>query len=370
MAELKRTPLYENHVALGGRMVAFGGWEMPIQYGSILEEHKAVRERAGLFDVSHMGEIEVRGKDAAAFLDFLVTNRPSDLAPEQVLYTPMCLPSGGIVDDLLVYRMGPEEFLLVVNAGTGPKDVLWVKEQAGAFRGDVRVEDISGDMAEVALQGPRAEAILSRLTDMDLTTIPFFTFKDEVVVAGKKALVSRTGYTGEDGFEIYLAPEDARAVWEQVLKAGEEDGIMPTGLGSRDSLRFEACLPLYGQEISETITPVEAALSYFVKWDKPDFMGKSVLLPMKTEGPPRRLVGLRLLERSVPRHGYPVTLAGETVGEVTSGMISPTLGEPLALALVPPDRTDIGTRLAVQIRGKDVPAEVVKRPFYRREKSK
>lgn len=370
MAELKRTPLYENHVALGGRMVEFGGWEMPIQYGSILEEHKAVRERAGLFDVSHMGEIEVRGKDAGAFLDFLVTNRPSDLSPGQVLYTPMCLPCGGIVDDLLVYRMGPEKFLLVVNAGTGPKDVLWVKEQAGAFHADVTVEDISGDVAEVALQGPRAEAILSRLTDEDLAKITFFTFKDDVVVAGKKTLVSRTGYTGEDGFEIYMAPEDARGVWEELLKAGAKDGIMPTGLGSRDSLRFEACLPLYGQEISETTSPVEAALSYFVKWDKPDFLGKDVLLPMKAEGPPRRLVGLRLLERSVPRHGYPVTLAGATVGEVTSGMISPTLGEPLALALVPPDQSEIGTRLAVQIRGKDVPAEVVKRPFYRREKSK
>lgn len=368
--ELKRTPVFDLHVAEGGRMVPFGGWEMPIQYTSILDEHRAVRERAGLFDVSHMGEIDVAGKDAAAFLDWLVTNRPSDLEVGQVLYTPMTLPDGGVVDDLLVYRLGENLFRLVVNAATTPKDVRFVTEAARSFGGDAHARDVSGDVGQLALQGPRAQAVLQALTPTDLGDIPFFGFQDAVHVAGKAALVSRTGYTGEDGFEIYLAPEATPDVFRAILEAGRGTGVLPAGLGARDSLRFEACLPLYGQEISETTNPVEAGLSPFIKWDKADFQGKEVLMRARKEGTARRLVGIELDERAVPRHGYPVTRDGEDVGQVTSGMISPTLGKPLALAYVPPDLASVGTALGIRIRERDVPGHVVKRPFYRRERTR
>jgi len=370
MTDLLRTPLYPLHVARGGRMVPFGGWEMPIQYTSILEEHRAVRERAGVFDVSHMGEFEITGKDAAAFLDRLVTNWPSTLGDGEVLYTPMTLPSGGCVDDLLVYRFGREIFWLVVNAATAPKDLAWVDRQAKAFGGDVKIVDLSSGVGEIAFQGPLAQEVLGRLTTFDLASIGHFEVARGVDVDGCTVTISRTGYTGEDGFEIYARPEDASSLFEAILKAGRGDGVLPCGLGARDSLRFEACLPLYGQEISEDITPLEAGLGIFVKWDKGAFIGKEALLSQKEKGPSRRLAGLELDERAVPRPHYPVLHEGQAVGSVTSGMISPTLGRPLALALVRADLTSPGTPMAVRVREKEIPAHVVKRPFYRRENRK
>lgn len=363
---LRHTPLFDLHVELGGRMVGFGGWEMPIQYSSILGEHEAVRQRAGLFDVSHMGEIEVKGAGAAELVDQLVTNWPSQLPPDGVLYTPMCREDGGIVDDLLVYKLAEDRFLLVVNAGTTGKDVAWVVSQAARLGSQALVADRSAEIAQLALQGPRAEAILASVLGADLNQLAFFHWLEVDDLLGQRALVSRTGYTGEDGFEIYLRSGAAEQVARALLERGQSEGLAMVGLGARDSLRFEACLPLYGQEISDTINPLEAGLGIFVKWDK-DFIGKQALLRAKDKGLARRLVGLRLTQRAVPRHGYDVVAGGEVVGEVTSGMIAPTLGEPLALALVPPERSQLGSQMAVRIREQDIAAEVVKRPFYRRD---
>lgn len=363
---LRHTPLFDLHVELGGRMVGFGGWEMPIQYSSILREHEAVRQRAGLFDVSHMGEIEVKGAGAAELVDQLVTNWPSQLPLDGVLYTPMCREDGGIVDDLLVYKLAEDRFLLVVNAGTTGKDVAWVVSQAARLGSQALVADRSAEIAQLALQGPRAEAILASVLGADLNQLAFFHWLEVDDLLGQRALVSRTGYTGEDGFEIYLRSGAAEQVARALLERGQSEGLAMVGLGARDSLRFEACLPLYGQEISDTINPLEAGLGIFVKWDK-DFIGKQALLRAKDKGLARRLVGLRLTQRAVPRHGYDVVAGGEVVGEVTSGMIAPTLGEPLALALVPPERSQLGSQMAVRIREQDIAAEVVKRPFYRRD---
>ncbi|MHB1980245.1 MAG: glycine cleavage system aminomethyltransferase GcvT [Sulfobacillus sp.] len=363
---LKHTPLYDLHVEFGGRMVGFGGWEMPIQYTSILAEHQAVRQRAGLFDVSHMGEIEVQGPGAAELVDQLVTNWPSQLPPGGVLYTPMCHPDGGIVDDLLVYKLDDDRFLLVVNAGTTEKDVNWVTSQAKRLGSPATITDCSPQIAQLALQGPKAEAILAPLLTADLSALAFFHWLKVDDLFGHCALVSRTGYTGEDGFEIYLESTAADQVARALLRHGQSAGLQMVGLGARDSLRFEACLPLYGQEISDSITPLEAALGVFVKWDKA-FIGKEALASAKEHGLSRRLVGLRLSQRAVPRHGYEVVANGQIVGQVTSGMIAPTVGQPVALALVPPELSQVGTQLAVRIREQDIAAEVVKRPFYRRD---
>lgn len=363
----KRTPLHGEHLALGGRMVDFGGWDMPVQYPEgILREHEAVRQRAGLFDVSHMGEIGLTGAGALAFADRLVTNDCRKLSENQVLYTPMCMPDGGVVDDLLVYRL-PEQVLLVVNAANTGKDVDWVRSVAQG-EPDVVVEDRSARTAQLALQGPLAQAVLQRLTPANLADIAFFWAREGVEVAGRPALVSRTGYTGEDGFEIYLAPEDAVHVWRAILEAGRPEGVMPCGLGARDSLRFEACLPLYGHELDAEHNPLESGLGYFVKTDKPDFIGFPVLRSAREAGgPARRLVGMRLTERGIARQGYPILGPdGGTIGAVTSGMPSPTLSEALALGFVPRELATIGTRLQIEVRGRALGAEVIKTPFYRR----
>ncbi len=366
----KRTPLYEEHLALGGRMVDFGGWDMPVQYpAGILAEHEAVRQRAGLFDVSHMGEIDLHGERVLQFADELVTNDCQKLAENQVLYSPMCYEHGGVVDDLLVYRLEPGHVLLVVNASNTDKDVAWVMEQRQRLYPDVQAEDISAKTAEMALQGPKAQEILQSLTSFDLNRIAFFWVQPDIEIAGRKALwVSRTGYTGEDGFEIYVRPEDAVHVWREILRAGEPYGILPCGLGARDSLRFEACLPLYGQELDQDHTPLQSGLKYWVRLEKEHFIG---LGPLKEEqesgGPKRRLVGFKLAERGIARHGYPITSpSGEEIGVVTSGMLSPTLGEAIGLGFVPAEYAQVGTRIAVSVRGRAIPAEVIKRPFYRR----
>ncbi len=349
-------------------MVDFGGWDMPVQYpAGIVPEHEAVRKRAGLFDVSHMGEIECTGERALDFANHLVTNDCTRLAMDQVLYTPMCYPDGGVVDDLLVYRL-QGRVLLVVNASNAEKDFTWVKEQQAAFGGGVEVRDVSAQTAQIAIQGPKAQEILQRLTPKDLGEIAFFYAAENVPVASRTALVSRTGYTGEDGFEIYVAPDDAVHVWREILRAGAPEEILPCGLGARDSLRFEACLPLYGHELDKDHSPLEAGLRFFVKLQKADFVGHAALVAVQEQGgPARRLAGFRMLERGIARQGYPLLDAqGKAVGVTTSGMPSPTLGEAIGLGFLPAELSQPGTRIAVEMRGRAVPAEVVKIPFYRR----
>lgn len=363
---LLKTPLYQEHEAAGGKIVDFGGWALPVQYSGILDEVEAVRKRAGLFDVSHMGEISVEGPQALAWLDTMVTNDVSKMVDNQVIYTFMCYPHGGVVDDLLIYRYGPEKFLLVVNAANTAKDWDWlVSHQAPG----AELKNLSAATAQLAIQGPLAEEILLELTDFRLGEMGFFRFADPVEVAGVPALVSRTGYTGEDGFEIYCRPEDAVKLWREILAAGREQGIIPCGLGSRDTLRFEANLPLYGHEISQEITPLEARLGFFVKLKKQaDFIGKTALLALKEQGLPRQLVGLTMVDKGIPRAGYPVFNAqGEEVGFVTTGSFSPTVNANIANALVARDYLQEGTALWVGVRKRRLEAKVTKLPFYHRE---
>ncbi|HEY8394996.1 MAG TPA: glycine cleavage system aminomethyltransferase GcvT [Thermaerobacter sp.] len=362
-AELKRTPLYEEHLRLGARMVGFAGWEMPVQYAGIIEEHHAVRRAAGLFDVSHMGEIEVAGPRAREALQRLVTNDVERLVPGRALYTVMCTPDGGIVDDLLLYQLDEQRYMLVVNAANTATDLAWVEEHCAGP--GVTIIDRSLETALIALQGPRAAAILRRVSDdVDVDALRPFHF-----VGGWEGMISRTGYTGEDGFELFLAWDAAVSVWRALLEAGAGEGLVPAGLGARDTLRFEACLPLYGHELDRDTTPLEAGLGFVVKWDKGPFIGREALERQRAGGVRKRLVGLRLLERGVARAGYPVVDEdGRTLGRVTSGTYAPTLDANLALAYVPPDRATVGQRLAVLVRGRPVAAEVVSTPFYRRDR--
>ena len=362
MSELRKTPLYEAHKALGGKIVDFGGWALPVQYSGILDEHHAVRERAGLFDVSHMGEIHVKGPDALAAIDHLVTNDCAKAKVHQLVYSPMCYPDGGVVDDILIYKLAEDDYWLVVNAANTDKDYDWVLGNVSGY--DVTVENISPQVAQIAIQGPAAQGILQKITPCDLSSIKFFWCLPDVEVAGRKALVSRTGYTGEDGFEIYCKPEDVRHIWDTLLAEGKDEGIVPAGLGARDSLRFEVALPLYGHELSPEITPLEAGLGFFVKLKKTGFIGKEALVAQKEKGLKRKIVGLELLGRGVPREGYPVMSDGKQVGHLTSGAFSPTMNKGLALALVAAEFTDIGTELAIEIRKKACPVKVVKTPFY------
>lgn len=365
MVEVKRTPLYEEHTAGKAKLIDFGGWEMPVQYAGVIEEHHAVRTKAGLFDVSHMGEIDVRGKEALAFVQMLITNDASKLDDGKILYSPMCYQNGGIVDDLLVYRYNPERFFLVVNASNADKDFAWIKEQAEKF--EVVVENVSEQYAQLALQGPLAETILQRITKADLAQIRYYAFLHEDV-DGVPCLISRTGYTGEDGFEIYVAPEYSRQLWRKVLETGAAEGVQPIGLGARDTLRFEARLPLYGNELGAEITPLEAGLGIFVKLDKATFIGREVLLAQKENGVPRKLVGLEMIERGIARSHYPLQKNGQEIGFVTSGSFSPTLNKNIALGLVRTDLAILGETLDVMIRGKAVQAKIIPSLFYKRGK--
>lgn len=368
MENLKKTPLFSMHEKYGGKIIDFGGWALPVQFAGIIEEHRAVRQRAGVFDVSHMGEIDVRGPQALDLVQKLITNDASKLDIDQVLYTPMCYPEGGIVDDLLVYRLAGDHFFLVVNASNTAKDFDWIQKVAADFSG-ARVENLSDSTAQLALQGPLAEGILQKLTDIDLSTIAYYHCRQGVSVAGCRCLVSRTGYTGEDGFEIYCRPEDAMTLWEAILDAGSDEGAVPAGLGARDTLRFEARLPLYGHEINQDITPLEAGLGIFVKLDKPDFIGKEALVRQKEEGLRRKLVGFEMVERGIPRQGYPIARDGAEVGFVTTGSFSPTLEKNIGLGFVPAELSKVGTELEVMIRGKGVKAQVVRTPFYQRARA-
>lgn len=370
MATLKQTPLFPIYSKYGAKTIDFGGWDLPVQFSSIKDEHEAVRTKAGLFDVSHMGEVTVKGSNALPFLQKMLTNDISKLSAGKTMYTIMCYPDGGTVDDLLVYKKGEDDYLLVINASNTDKDVEWLQKH---IEGDVEVVNISDEMALLALQGPLAEQTLQKLTKEDLSQIRFFQFKDGVDFDGITALVSRTGYTGEDGFEIYLKPEDAQTLWEKILEAGQEDGVIPCGLGARDTLRFEANLVLYGQEISSEISPIEAGLNFAVKVDKAeDFIGKEVLKEQRENGAPRKLVGIEMIERGIPRHGYPVfaIVDGEEkqIGEVTTGTQSPTLKKNVGLALIQTEFAELGRELYVQIRNKNTKAVIVKTPFYKRSK--
>ncbi len=364
---LKKTPLYQEHLKFGARIVEFGGWAMPVQYSSIIAEHTAVRTAAGLFDVSHMGEFMVEGPEAMAAINHLITHDLAPAAVDQAIYSPMCYPNGTVVDDILVYRLAEQKFLVVVNAGNMEKDWEWFLENCRDF--DCDLDNISHDVGQLALQGPLAQQVLQRLTDADLSQIRFYRAQQGVTVAGVKSLlVSRTGYTGEDGFEVYCDAADAPQLWAAILAAGADAGVIPTGLGARDTLRFEACLPLYGHEINDAVTPLEAGLGRFVKLEKAEFIGREALLQQKAAGLKRKLVGLEVTGRGIPRQGYPVAVEGREVGAVTTGTASPTLGKPLGLAYVPPEYASLGTQLSVVVRGTPVPAQVVPTPFYKRQK--
>ena len=366
---LKRTPLYDMHIKYGGKMVDFGGWELPIQYSGIINEHKTVREAAGIFDVSHMGEITIKGPQALDLLQEMVTNDVALLKDNQVQYTPICRDDGGIIDDLIIYRKGAEDFLLVVNAANTERDFERVRELAAGYPG-AEIENISSAVAQIAIQGPRAASILSQVTADDISSIKYFWFLPEVSLCGETALVSRTGYTGEDGFEIYCSREAAPKIWEELMQKGTGQGLLPAGLGARDTLRFEACLPLYGNELDEATNPLEAGLTRFVKLYKPSFRGKDTLVRAKHKGLAKRLVGLEVTGRGIPRHGYPVLHETSVIGRITSGSYAPTLDKNLGLAYVGEEFCELDTNLLVDIRGRKVEARVVSIPFYKREAKK
>ncbi len=360
-APLKRTPLYDVHVKAGARMVPFAGWEMPVQYTGIVEEHRAVRSAVGCFDVSHMGEFEVSGPEALAAVQYLTTNDAGALEVGQVQYSLLCTPGGGIVDDLTVYRLGPDRFMLTVNAANTDKDWAWVTTHSRRF-GGARWRDVSAATALIAVQGPRAEALVGRLTALEVAGVGYYRFA-EGTVAGVRALVSRTGYTGEDGFELYVAAADAVPLWEALLEAGAPLGAVPVGLGARDTLRLEMRYCLWGQDIDETTNALEAGLGWVVKPAKGEFIGREAIERVRAAGPRRRLVGLEILE-GVARHGYPVVKDGQPVGVVTSGSYGPSVERAIALAYVESAHAAVGTELGVEIRGRVRPARVVKTPFY------
>ncbi len=358
---LQRTPLYDVHRELGAKLIDFGGWEMPVQYAGILEEHRAVRERVGLFDVSHMGEFDVMGPDALAFLQRLTPNDVARLDDGRIHYSAFLTEKGTFVDDLLVYRKAADAYLLVVNAGNTPKDFAWATSHV---QGNVRVADRSRDYALIAVQGPKAAALLARVCRPDPSDLPYYGFRS-TRVAGADALVSRTGYTGEDGFEVYCRPEDSAGLFRRLLEEGRPDGVAPCGLGARDTLRLEAKMALYGNDIDDTVTALEADLGWIVKFGKGDFIGRDALLAQKQAGVPRRLAGFEMVDRGIARHGYPAK-TGAGPGVVTSGTHSPTLGRPIGLALLPSRATGVGTEFQVEIRGRDAAARVVPTPFYKR----
>lgn len=364
---LKRTPVFTEYEKYGKpKCIDFGGWELPVQFSSIKEEHEVVRTNAGLFDVSHMGEITVKGKDAERFLQKMMTNDVSILKEKKAQYTAMCYEDGGTVDDLLVYKFSNEDYLLVVNAANIEKDFQWLFDHVEE---DVKVENVSSQYGQLAIQGPNAQAILQKITDKDLSEIKFFSFENDVNINGIYALVSRTGYTGEDGFEIYCKAEDTPKLWNIILEAGKEDGLLPCGLGARDTLRFEANLALYGHELSKDISPIEAGIGFAVKVNKEvDFIGKAALKEQKEQGPKRKIVGIEMIDRGIPRHGYEVYKGDEKIGFVTSGTQSPTLKKNVGLVLLDANYTSVGTEVEVDIRGKRLKAIVVSTPFYKRGK--
>jgi aminomethyltransferase len=368
-AELKRTALYDWHASHGGRMVPFAGWEMPVQYPTgPLQEHEATRTAAGLFDIDHMGQMEVRGQDADAFVNHLVTYDVSKMKLFDAHYAVACYEDGTCVDDVFVYKLPDEQvngtrayYFIAINASNREKDVTWTKSHASKF--SVEVKDISDETYMLAFQGPKAVEILNRITKSDLEKVPRFTSVKDIIFGDVPVLLGRTGYTGEDGFELYFPIENALKVWEGILKLGESDGVKPIGLAARDSLRFEACMPLYGHEINATITPVEAGLGFALSLEK-DFLGKAVLLKQKLEKSGRVQIGFELTGKGVAREGYSVLVDGKEIGTVTSGMFSPTTKKYLGMALVSREYSAIDTEIEIMVREKPIKAKVVKKPFY------
>lgn len=364
MNELMRTPLYECHKNLNAKIVDFAGWEMPIQYVGINEEHKTVRTGVGIFDVSHMGEVLVEGDDATKYVQNLITNDVNILVDFQVLYAMMCYEHGGIVDDLLVYKYNNKKYLLVINASNIDKDFKWMKKQINDYK--VEITNLSNSFGEIAIQGPKAQEVLQQIVDVDLDSIKFFHFFDKIKIKNINCIISRTGYTGEDGFEVYVDKNDTEYIWDTLIKLGSK----PIGLGARDTLRFEANLPLYGNELSKDITPLEAGLGYFVKLDT-DFIGKKALLKQKEEGLTRKIVGFKLLGKGIPRHGYKVfNDEQKEIGFVTTGYIIPNYENPIGLALIDINHNKLGSKIYIQIRKKIIEAEVVSKKFMNKKYKK
>ncbi|AGY56777.1 glycine cleavage system aminomethyltransferase GcvT [Gloeobacter kilaueensis] len=357
MSSLKRTPLYDLQRQSGARMVAFAGWEMPVQYSGLSHEHRTVRSAVGLFDISHMGKYWLRGPGLLAGLERLVPSRLGKLQAGQAQYTLLLNPQAGILDDVIFYCQGLDRWALIVNGATNEKDGAWLR----AHLPGIAFEDRTLSHTLLALQGPAAAATLQPLTDLDLAGLGRFGHA-EVQLAGQPAFVARTGYTGEDGFEILTSADDGQALWQRLLDLG----VLPCGLGARDTLRLEAAMHLYGQDMDEATTPLEASLGWVIDWEKPDFLGRDVLLDQKENGTLRRLVGFEVQGREIARPGYGVFAGGVRVGQVTSGTLSPTLEQPIGLAYVPPELAKVGTELHIAVRDKQVAARVVKRPFYRR----
>jgi aminomethyltransferase len=368
--ELKRTPLNSAHRRLGGRMVEFGGWDMPVQYSAgTMTEHLRTRTQAGLFDVSHMGEIDVRGPDAIPFVNRLTSNDVTKLVDGQAQYSALTTPEGTVIDDLLVYRFAGDHLLLVVNAGTTEKDWDWIKSHHG--NENVELKNVSADFCQIAIQGPRALSILQTITAVPLNEIRYYHFR-EGEVDGVEAIVSRTGYTGEDGFEVYAAADKAEQIWNKLLQAGNfgaQDGVLPCGLAARNTLRLEAGMCLYGHEIDETTTLLEANLGWICKLNKGDFIGRERLAKQKEEGIKRKLVGFEVTDRGIARDGQEVLIDGQRVGQVTSGSPAPFLKKNIGMAFVPVEAANEGAALEIDVRGRLVGAQIVPLPFYKRPKT-
>lgn len=367
---LLETPLHAQHIAAGAKMVNFGGWDMPIDYSGkglgVIKEHLAVRRAAGLFDVSHMGEVDVVGAGALAFLQRVTSNDVAKLQDGHAQYSALPMPNGAPVDDIIVYRFSAERFLLVVNASNRAKDVAWLHAQNPS---GCEVIDRSDEFALLALQGPKAAAILQGLTRADLSAVGYYKFTTGTV-SGLQATIARTGYTGEDGFEIMVKAAEGPALWDALMAAGSADGLVPAGLGARDTLRLEAKMCLYGNELDETTTLVEAGLGWItcIEPHKGDFNGRTILAEQKAKGTARKLVGFEMKERGIARHGYPVLIGGKAVSTVTSGSMAPFLEKNIGLAYIPAEHSSIGTAIGIEIRGASVAAEIVKTPFYKRAK--
>lgn len=358
----KKTPLYEKHEEAGGKIVPFAGYLLPVQYKSgVIAEHNAVRNLCGMFDVSHMGEVILSGSDALANVNMLLTNDFNGMYDGQARYSPMCNENGGIVDDLIVYRKSADEYMLVVNAANREKDTEWIKSH---ISGDVKMEDISDSIAQIALQGPEAEAIARKLASADSLPEAYYSAVFDGNIGGIPCIVSRTGYTGEDGFEFYCAAEDAAALWDCILEAGSDKGLIPCGLGARDTLRLEAGMPLYGHEMNDSISPRETGLGIFVKMDKEDFIGKAALQSKGT--PTVKRVGLKVTGRGIIRENADIYIGEKRIGFSTSGTHAPYLGYPVAMAIIDKEYADIGTAVEAEVRGRRIAAEIVKTQFYKR----
>ncbi|WP_270997780.1 glycine cleavage system aminomethyltransferase GcvT [Listeria seeligeri] len=362
MKELQKTPIHPIYEKYGAKTIDFGGWDLPVQFSGIKAEHEAVRTDVGLFDVSHMGEVLVEGSDSTAYLQYLLSNDIEKIKIGKAQYNIMCYENGGTVDDLVVYKITETKYILVVNAANTEKDYEWMVKNVF---GNVTVTNVSSMYGQLALQGPNAEKVLTKLTDIDLSSISFFGFVEDANVAGVKTIISRSGYTGEDGFEIYMQSDDAIKVFEAIMA----EDVLPIGLGARDTLRLEAVLALYGQELSQEITPLEAGLNFAVKLNKEaDFIGKEALVKQKEAGLTRKLVGIELIERGIPRHDYSVFQKDKKIGIITSGTQSPTLGTNIGLALLETPYTELGQEVEVGIRTKKIKAKVIATPFYKRAK--